>query len=172
MSNQDNINISLRDYNKETGSFNFGIINVNTGSIAGILQQTELIRTALIDITDGVIYTQKVGINDQYQSSASASIVQESNREKKWLVTYEDDSPFLDALNTVENPGYRKVFNFEVPTAKLALRQNNSDIVWVRGGASNVPEFNDFVTAVEAIGRSPYKGVMKIMEIRDVSRNT
>jgi len=170
MSNQDRVSISLRDYDKEAGNFGFGVPDVTPVTLVGLTVAMDLIRTALIDITNGVISNQVIALNDQYESSSTGSAVPESNRESKWLVTYQDNSEFL-AIG-VANPGYRKVFNFEVPTARLELRQNNSSVVWVKGGAANVAVFDPFVLAVNSILRSPYGGVGDILQIEDVSRNT
>jgi len=170
MSNQDRVSITLRDFDKEPGNFGFGVPDVTPVTLVGLTVAMDLIRTALLDITIGVISNQGIVLNDQYESSQTGSLIPEANRESKWLVTYQDNQEFL-AIG-VPNPGYRKVFNFEVPTAKLSLRQNNSSVVWVKGGATNVPEFDSFVLAVNSILRSPYGGIGDILQIEDVSRNT
>lgn len=170
MGNQDRATISLKDFDKESGNFGFGVIGITPITLIGVAAGMDAIRTSLIDITNGVISGQMISLNDQYQSSATGSAIPESNRESKWLVTYEDIQPDL-GIGT-PNPGYRKVFNFEVPTARLELRQNNSSVVWVKGGAANVAVFNPFVVAINALLRSPYGGQGDVLQIEDVSRNT
>ncbi len=173
MANSDGGFIGFRDYDREASGFSFTIPNV--GGVVPLAPTYILfdnLRASLPAITRGLLVSQKVSINDQYASSAAAATDPNANREEKWLVTWEDTSPFLDILNTVQNSNYLKIFNTEIPTADLSLRVNNQAIVWTEGGVNNVAVFDPFVAAFEALGRSPSGGAINVLKIEDVSRNS
>lgn len=91
-----------------------------------------------------------------------------AQRERKWLVTYRDNTEFLDVGNTIENTGYGKLFNTELPTADLSLLDAQSDQLDL--AATGVAAW---ITAFEAAQNSPTGGnEIEVISIRHVGRST
>lgn len=157
---------SILDYDGERSNTSFTTGNITAVSIAGTLTAFGTLRTALDAIILGTISTETLKVFETKLSNtlpASAS----AQHESKWLVVYEDNLPFFDdPVNAIPNEGYRKVFTFEIPTADLTLLQTNSDKMIIASGAGAT-----FVTAFEALARSPYGGTVNVLEIRHVGRN-
>lgn len=131
-----------------------------------------LLKDAIDDIIRGELVNEVNATSTQHASSATRSSDPEANRQSKWLVTYEDTTQWLDApTNTIPNPNYLKLFQTELPTANLVLRSNNSDVVYVPNGAGNEPLFEAFVTAFEAVVRSPSGGATRVLQMKDVGRS-
>lgn len=110
----------------------------------------------------------------QLASSAARPTDENSNRANKWLVTYEDITQWLNPpTNDIPNPNYLKVFNFEIPMADLSLRVNNSDVVFTRAGIGtiNPPVFDDLVTRLELLVKSPSGGSIRVHQIRLETRS-
>lgn len=91
-----------------------------------------------------------------------------AQRERKWLVTYRDNTEFLDVGDTIENTGFGKLYNTEVPTAKLSLLDQKSDELDL--AATGVAAW---ITAFEAAQQSPTGGnEIEVISIKHVGRST
>lgn len=91
-----------------------------------------------------------------------------AQRERKWLVTYRDNTEFLDVADTIENTGFGKLFNTEVPCAKLSLLDQKSDDLDL--AATGVAAW---ITAFEAAQQSPTGGnEIEVISIKHVGRST
>jgi hypothetical protein len=158
---------TLLDHNGEITSTSFNTGNVTALSLPGLLTQFGALRTAIDGIVLGTISKESLKVFDTPLSN-DLPVDQNAQRERKWLVVYEDNLPFFDApLNAIPNEGYRKRFSFEIGTADIANRLvPNTD----RADLANT-QVAAFVTAFEAIARSPYGGTTNVLEIRSVGRN-
>lgn len=157
---------SIIDYDNERSSTAFTTGNITAVSIAGTLTQFGALRTAVDGIILGTISTETLKVFETKISNTTPASKQ-AQRETKWLVVYEDNLPFFDdPVNAIPNEGYKKVFTLEIPTADLSLLVASTDLMEIGSGAGAT-----FVTAFEAIARSPYGGTVNVLEVRHVGRN-
>ncbi len=83
---------------------------------------------------------------------------------------YEDNTQYFDApVNAIPNAGYKKQFNVEIGTADFTV-----DNLPNNGDEADLTEASiaAFVTAFEAIARSPYGGAVNVTQILAVGRST
>jgi hypothetical protein len=160
-------NFTLLDHNGERSVTSFYTGNVTAISLPGLLTQFGALRTAIDGITLGTISQEELSV---FRTKLSNTLPSSPNaqRERKWLVVYEDATEFFDPpLNAIPNEGYRKVFNFEIATAALVNNLlPNSDEADLSATAVAA-----FVTAFEAIARSPYGGTVNVLKLVAVGRN-
>lgn len=160
-------NFSFLDYNGERSTTSFYTGNVTAVSLPGLLTQFGALRTAIDGIILGTIAQEELSVFRTKLSNA-LPVSANAQRERKWLVVYEDVTEFFDPpVNAIPNEGYRKVFNFEIPTANLVGNlQPNSDEADLSATAVAA-----FVTAFEAIARSPHGGNVNVLKLVAVGRN-
>ena len=160
---------TILDYDREKTTSGF-----NTGAITAVSLPTALtqfgnLRTAIGNIIVGELAEESLNVfrtklNNIPPTDPTAQ------RERKWLVQYEDETQFFDApVNAIPNAGYKKLFEMEIGTAKfttanLPLNGDQADLAETDIAA--------FVTAFEAIARSPYGGVVNVVKMTAVGRNT
>jgi len=118
----------------------------NYGSLATDLDE---IKDAILTVVRGEIRYVSLGV--QFPESGVAVSDVEASREGKWLVTMRDTTQYMDVGNLINNPGYGKLFAFEIPTADRTLLPANSDIADLTAGV-----WPAFVTDIEANVRSPW----------------
>lgn len=159
---------TLRDYSRETASVGFNTGAITAVSIAGTLTQFGTLRTAIEGITNGVMAAEALYVARTKLSNLPATDPL-AQRENKWLITYEDSTQFFDdPVNAIPNAGYKGVFNIEVPTADLeavTMVPNTDDADLTAAPMST------FITAFEAIARSPYGGAVNVTRVEFVGRN-
>lgn len=158
---------TLIDHNREKSTTSFYTGNITGASLPATLTQFGALRNAIDGITLGSVTNESLKVFDTKLAN-SPPADENAQRERKWLVVYEDDTAFFDApLNAIPNSGYRKAFTFEIATAELTgrLLPNSDEADLTDAGMAA------FVTAFEAIGRSPYGGVVNVVQIRAVGRN-
>jgi phospholipase/lecithinase/hemolysin len=158
---------SFLDHNGERSNMQFYTGNVTAASLPGLLTQWGTLRSAIDGITLGTISQEELSV---FRTKISNALPSDANaqRERKWLVVYEDTTEFFDApINAIPNEGYRKVFTFELPTAALVGNlQPNSDQADL-----TTPAMSAFVNAFEAVARSPYGGAVNVLKLVAVGRN-
>lgn len=164
------VNFSIRDYTKETS--NVGIItgNVTAASIAGWLTQVGALRAAIEGLTLGIMAKETGKVFDTKLSN-DAPTDPAAQREAVWIVSYEDNQQYFDApVNAIPNAGYKKIFTDTIPTADLDLLASNPggelDEIDLTAGPGAA-----YVTAFEAIARSPYGGTVNVISIKNGGRN-
>lgn len=162
--------LTVEDYEKSTSNMFFWVQDITAANFASVTQDIDELKDAAAAIIRGTI--KGVGFTKTYDESFAVNTDPEAQRETKWLVTYRDTTPYLDALNAIPNPGYGKIFNAEVPTADLSGThlQPNSDHAKL-----DDPEIEAFVTAFEANVRSPYNyganaPSVEVLDIQQVGR--
>lgn len=163
----DQASITIVDYDGQDG-----IVGLNCQVLTAAnfdAQNTALVdlRTAIGDIIDGLVASSRITHLQTLLSSAARATDPNAQRGNKWMVHAHDATLNLGA--GVPNPYYLKPFHYEIPTADLELRVDNKNEVWVEGGANNVADFDDFVTAFEAFAKSPVGGSLQIDSIEAVT---
>lgn len=148
---------TLLDYSNEKSHFTFGFGPITALTIADFLSEFGDLRTALGNITLGTL-VEDTWKGDVTKYSVSLPSDNNAQRERKFLVTYEDTTTY-------------SVFRFEVPTAKFtttagSVFKPNSDDVDLTN-----TQIAAFVTAFEAIGESPDGNGVNVLHIRGVGRN-
>lgn len=158
---------TMLDHSKERSSFTFHTGAVTAVSLPGLLTQFGALRTAIEDITLGVMNSERLQVFSTKLSNTPPSD-ENAQIERKWLVTYEDNLPFFDdPVNAIPNEGYGSLFQMEIPTAELVGRLLPfSDEADLADG-----QIAAFVTAFEAIARSPYGGTVNVIKIVAVGAN-
>jgi hypothetical protein len=107
-------------------------------------------------------------LNIKTTESVAEVTDQNAQRERKWLVTYRDNTEFLDVADTIENVGFGKLYTTEVPTAKLSLLDQKSDDLDL--AATGVAAW---IAAFEAAQQSPTGGnEIEVISIKHVGRST
>lgn len=160
---------TLMDYSREKASVGITTAAITAVSIAGALTQFGALRTAIEGITNGVVAAEALYVNRTKLSNTPPSDPT-SQRENKWLVTYEDVTEFFDdPVNAIPNAGFRGVFNIEIPTADLTNVDMvpNTDDALLTG-----TEMAAFISAFEALARSPYGGAVNVTRVQFVGRNS
>lgn len=160
---------TVLDYDREKSNMGFNTAAITAASIAGTLTQFGALRTAIGAIiignfSDEALYVNRTKISNVPATDPSAQ------RERKWLVQYEDTTQFFDApVNAIPNAGYKSLHNMEIPTAKFTVTNlpNNGDEADL-----TETDIAAFVTAFEALVRSPYGGAVNIVKMTAVGRNT
>lgn len=159
---------TIIDYDREKSPMGFNMAAITGVSLPGALTQFGALRTAiqgiiLGDISDEALYVNRTKVTNVPPTDPSAQ------RERKWLVKYEDTTQFFDpGVNAIPNAGYKKQFNVEIATADFTTANlpNNGDEADLTDTAIAA-----FVSAFEAIARSPYGGAVNVTQILAVGRN-
>lgn len=158
---------TLMDYDREVATFSFQTGAITAVSLPGTLTQFGALRTAIGNITNGVIAGEGLYVNRTKLGNVPPSD-ENAQRERKWLVTYEDATEFFDPpTNAIPNAGFRQLFTAEIPTAdpvgRLLPNTEEADLA--------DPDIAAFVAAFEDIARSPYGGSVNVVRISLVGRN-
>ena len=163
---QPTYSISLRDWDKKIGD-----VQVNTGlvtalTLPGLLTQIGALRTAIDNITIGVVANEK---QEVFNTILSQAIPSDPNAQRgnKWLVSYHDNTPFFDApVNAIPNDAYLRKFRVMIPTADNSLLADNDTLLDLTAGAGLA-----FKTAFEAIAKSPAGGSVVIDFVEQTNVN-
>lgn len=161
--------LTIKDFSKELGTSQIHVGAVTAVSLPGLLTDIDDYRTAVDAIVVGVIRSDQLTAFKTNLSTANPASAQ-AQRERKFMVTYADNLPFFDdPVNAIPNEGFGKIFTYEIPTADFSLTglfPTNTDEVDLAQ-----TEIAAFVTAFEAIARSPYGGTVEVLAITGVGRN-
>lgn len=146
--------VTIRDYSDETSTTRLNFGAVTAVSIAGLLTQWGSWKTALGNIILGVLGKETLVMDSTVIDNASPA-ESEAQVELKFMFTYEGDTS-------------KKKFRFEVPTPDTAKVLPGTDIVDLTDS-----DIAAFVTATEALGRSPDSDTetITILDARLVGRN-
>lgn len=158
---------TMLDHNGEKSTTSFYTGNITAVSLPDTLTEFGQLRAAVEGITLGTVAQESLKVFDTKLSNTRPTD-QNAQRERKWLVVYEDNLPFFDApVNAIPNEGYRKVFTFEIATADIANRlvTNTDEADLTNAGIAA------FKTAFEQIARSPYGGTTTVLKLVAVGRN-
>lgn len=158
------LTVTYLDFSNERSTVGVNIPLVTAANFAATATLINDLVIAAADIIGGVINGRTLTI----PASSSGTIPgdEEAQREEKWLIGYTDTLANLAA--GVPNPYYGKRFTTELPTAELSAhltpRSDYADLAEADIAA--------FVTAFEAIARSPAGGSVSVDYMKFVGRNT
>lgn len=162
------VNFSFKDYDGEPASTGVATGAVTAVSLPGLLTLIGNLRDAIADITLGTITGESLYAFRTKLSNALPTD-QNAQRERVWVVHYEDVTAFFDdPVNSIPNAGFGKNFTVTIPTADfsgthLLANQADADLTDADIAA--------FVTAFEAIARSPYGGNVNVVRIEAGGRS-
>lgn len=117
--------ISFEDYDRERSSMSVHVQDIGAANYGAVTQDIDEIKDASRALSIGVCLSS--GFTKSFPETGDPAATVNAQRERKWLVTYRDSTQFLDAANTIANPGFNKIFNFEIPCADASLLSTNSD---------------------------------------------
>lgn len=152
----------MQDESREFASFSLATGNVTAASLPGLLTQVGALRAAIEGITLGTVSDEWLSVFDTNLSNVPPSDVN-AQRERAWLVTYEDNLPFFDdPLNAIPNEGFGRLFTLSIPTADISggRKVANSDMAVLAETSMAA-----FITAFEETARSPYGGTVNVISI-------
>lgn len=143
------------DFSEEKSSMKFHFGPITALTIAAFLTQFGALRTAVEDICIGTL-SDDSWTGDATNYAAAAPTDPNAQRERKWLVQYEGTTSHT-------------IYNFTIPTANLA----GTDFLIPGTDEADLTttEIAAFVTAFEAIGKSPYQEAVNVLNIYAVGRN-
>lgn len=154
---------TIVDYDGQQGSMVLNIPVITAVNLAGILGEIDDIRLGLPEIILGKVLSTGFSSRIQYNASTERAEDPAAQRGNKWLFHTQDVTVNLGA--GVPNPYFAKPFTYEIPTAKLSLRLDNNNVVYVREGVANIPEFDTFVPLFETHAKSPVGGTLQVERV-------
>jgi len=158
--------LTFRDYEGSLGTteINTGLVTALT--LPALLTQVGDLRTAIDAIVIGVIADERQTVfNTILSQDYPAS--QNAQRGNKWVVYYHDTTQFFDApVNAIPNAGYLKPFHIMIPTADNTLLADNEKDLDITANPGLA-----FVTAFEAVAKSPYGGSVAVDKIEQLNVN-
>jgi len=158
---------SFLDYDGETSTTTVHTGAVTAVSLPGLLTQFGALRTAMDALSVATISNEALNVFSTKLSNVKPTD-ENAQRERKWLVFYEDSQQFFDpGVNAIPNAGYKKVFHHEIPGALIdGQLLANTDIADLSTAA-----WIAYKDAFEDIGRSPYGGTVTLLSAEVVGRN-
>jgi hypothetical protein len=159
------LTIGFLDYSNEPATFATHVGAVTAVSLPGLLTQIAAYIAAVDAITLGTIRDDTLVAYSTNRSSIPPVDIH-AQRERKWLVRYVDDLPFFDdPVNAIPNAGFGQTFTITIPTADISSGNliANTDL----GNLADT-QMAAFVTAFEALARSPYGGTVQVISMEAV----
>jgi len=147
---------SYLDHSVERSSMSFHFGEITAASIPGFLTEFGAFRDATNAITIGTLVSDTwVGDHTKYSNVPPTD--PNAQRERKWMVTYEDSTSLA-------------LYRIEIPCA-------NHDLTGVFAGQSDEVDLTQteiaaWITAFEQLCRSPEGNNVNVVSIRTVGRNT
>lgn len=167
--------LSMSDYDAETSSVGFWVQDLGAANYASVTQDIDEVKDAIAAVSLGVVNDS--GLRKVFPESFAQASDANAQRERRWFVRMRDTTQFLDAGNTIANPGYGNIFTMTIPAANLTTADGaalipNTDVADITGNA----EMAALVTALEANVRSPWNHTatapsVDVLEILLVGRN-
>jgi hypothetical protein len=167
--------LSMSDYDAESSSVGFWVQDLGAANYASVTQDIDEVKDAIDAVSLGVINDS--GLRKVFPESFAQASDANAQRERRWFVRMRDTTQFLDAGNTIANPGYGNIFTMTIPAASLTTADGaalvpNTDVADIVGNA----EMAALVVALEANVRSPWNHTatapsIDVLEILLVGRN-
>lgn len=163
------LTVGFLDFSDESSNASVHVGTITAVNLAAVLVDIAAFIAAIDAITLGTIRDDTLVAYSTNRSSIPP-VDANAQRERKWLVRYTDVTPFFDdPINAIPNAGFGKIFTMAIPTAALGLvgvMIPNTDLADL-----TVAPMPAFVTAFEELARSPYGGLVQILDISAVGRN-
>jgi len=163
--------LTLNDYDGQAGIIGYNTEEVTAANMVAIATAMGNFRTAVEAVTLGLTIKSELSIIARFNASNAKASSQLAQRGNKWMVSYLDNTAFLDGLNTIPNPGYQKAFTFDIPTADLTFRSAGQDVVWDLNDPAPDADMDALATAIGALVKSPYSGSAVPQAIHTVTRS-
>jgi hypothetical protein len=145
------VTVSLLDYGGESSRTRFQITTMTAANFDAVnLDVTDLV-TAIDGISLMTISGQQVVSGSLFLSRTKPASV-DAQREKKWLIRYEDNTT-------------HKIYRNEIPGADLSLLATNSDMADLSLGA-----WTSFIAAFEAVVKSPDGNAVTFLDAQYVGK--
>lgn len=169
--------VNMRDWGNEPTSVSFALQDVDVLNIESVEQDLDEIKDGCLAFLGGEVLS--VGYTKTIYEAPNPVTDSAAQREAKWVLTYRDDTQFLDAANTIANPGYRKLFTVEFGTAITkdgggdTYLSPNSDLA-----DPTDTEVDAFLDAILPNIRSPYNHTAAVtptntfVQLKYVGRNS
>lgn len=163
--------LSIEDYGREIGKMSFYIPDLTGANFVATLASVDALVADIEPVILGKVRTITVSMVDEHDAAPVTDEV--AQRETKWFVALTDTTEFLDVGGTINNPGYLKKFNVEIPTAELDTHLvANTEIADLTNG-----EMDALRDSLEATIKSPWNFVkatstVQVDQIVFVARNT
>lgn len=143
------------DFSEEKSSMGFHFGPITALTIAAFLTQFAALRTAVEGIALGELSDDQ-WVGDSTNYAAAAPTDPNAQRERKWLVQYEGTTSHT-------------LYTTTIPTANLA----GTDFLVPGTDEADLTttEIAAFVTAFEAIAKTPYQEAVNVINIYAVGRN-
>jgi hypothetical protein len=157
--------LSIRDNSAEISRTSIHLGDITAVSLPGTLTAVGNYRTAVGNITLGYFASESLIVNETTLTGTKPSDPL-AQRGVKWTVGYIDTMQWLPApapANTIANPGYQKIFTYQIPTADLSLLADGQEDLDLTAGPGLA-----FKTNADALGRSPYGGTISVQYVRYV----
>jgi hypothetical protein len=159
---------TMWDYSGEKSNVSINIGAITAVSLPGTLSDWVAFRLGVNNITLGTFNKEQMDVFDTVITNDLPGDVN-AQRERKWLVLYEDSTQYFDApVNAIPNAGYLKKFTIDVPTADFSggrLKPHSDEADFAETSIAA------FQTSFEQIARSPYGGRCRIIGMTAVGRN-
>lgn len=164
------LTVGFLDYSEERATSQVNVGTVTAVSLPGLLTNIAAYITAIDAISMGTLtFDQLIAYRTARGSAPPAD--PNAQRERAWRVFYADNTAFFDPPdNAIPNAGFGKIFHFDVPTANFDL----VDVFPLNTDQADLgqTQIAAFVTAFEAMARSPYGGVPNVLRIIGVGKAT
>ncbi len=157
--------LSFRDNSREIARTQVHLGDITAVSLPGTLTAVGAFRTAIGNITLGYFASESL-IVDETTLSGDAPTDPNAQRGVKWTAGYIDTMQWLPApapANTIPNPGYQKIFTYQIPTADLSLLVSGQEELDLTSGPGLA-----FKTSFDGLCRSPYRGTVSLQYVRYV----
>lgn len=142
------------DYSNEKSTIDFAIRDMTAATIAAVLTELATLGTAIAALSSGVL-VKSIATQDASAFNATPPSDPNAQRERKWLVRYQDTVNFK--YGQVEIPVA------EVDSTLLLPQSDRADLT--------ATEWADFIAAFETTARSVDKNTVNVIEAILVGRN-
>jgi len=159
------LKIQFIDYSNETSDAQVNFPNITPANLAAAETAVANYVTAVTPLTLGNIGRRVFPV--VIPSANIAPTDENAQREVKWLVGYKDTTQFLDAGNTIANPGFGKNYTHTIPTANpVGQLQTNSDFANL-----DTDEWQAWIAVFHASFKSPTGGTPAVTYAKFVGRD-
>ncbi len=144
------------DVSGQSSTFGYNIISLTAANYDAQMVLIDALRDATEDVTSGELDGLKV-LSRNSDSGAAKSSEAVARRELKWLVTYEDTTTLKKYQLEIPCPDVALVALYDGTEQKNAVLTHANWVAWI--------------TAFEAVARSPTGGAVNVLAAREVGRN-
>lgn len=142
---------TLLDYSGESSTVRFRITEITSVNMATVLGDLADLGTAIDGISLMTLASERRILDNLFLSRVKPTSV-DAQREKKWLIRYEDSVT-------------HNVYHNEIPGADLSLLAANSDMADLTLGA-----WTSFISAFQAVVKSPDGNAVTFLDAQYVGK--